>query len=278
MGGHAIPVLASSGDLAPPVGALGAEVFEVTAAGQIVQELQRIPVQNGVAVYTGPQLPAGQFFAIRIRQVTSPGAVFRSGPLRRLPGPPSPVVSAGAISLVVGGGGFNLTSPGTEGAPERLVEHLRDLPAPLEFVGVRLMGDQDHNYVVALRVRVRIGFVQFRFTYQRAWRLAGNLDPGRPELPVLAEPFGTPTISSPLGLPFGGMLDRLMKDGIEKQLAAAMGLIGTLVLLSAEAPFGAQTVSVNTLEVFPRLDGGANASVSLGAGAITGLLVPPTPG
>jgi hypothetical protein len=239
MGGHAIPVLASSGDLAPPVGALGAEIFAVTAAGQIVQELQRIPVQNGIAVYTGPQLHAGQFFAIRIRQVTSPGTV---------------------------------------GAPERLVEHLRDLPAPLEFVGVRLTGDQDHNYVVALRVRVRIGFVQVRFTYQRAWRLVGNLDPGRPELPVLAEPFGTPTISSTLGLPFGGMLDRLMKDGIEKQLAAAMGLIGTLVLLSAEAPFGAQTVSVNTLEVFPRLDGGADASVSLGAGAITGLLLPPRPG
>ncbi|MCC6174612.1 MAG: hypothetical protein IT305_04835 [Chloroflexi bacterium] len=279
--GHAIPVFAASGDPAHPVGELTAEVFAVTAVGQVVRELQQVPVQDGVAVYTGPTPPAGQFFAIRIRQVGAPGSVFRSGPLRKLPGPPSPLALTAAISLVVGGGTFDLTSPGSEGASEVLVEHLRSLPAPLQFVGVNLTGNRAGNYVVTLRGRVQFGWPWLRFnlpfTYRRAWHLAGNLDPGRPKLPVLAEPFGAATIRGQYVRPYAAVLDRLIQEAVERQLDAAVELVASLVLLFAHASFGVQTVSVSTLEVVPRLDGGADARVSLGAGAITGQVLPPTP-
>jgi hypothetical protein len=276
--GHAIPVVASSSHPSHPVGRLVAEIFAATLFGQVVQELQQIPVQNGVAVYTGPSLPAGRFYAIRLRQVSEPGAIFRSGLLRRLPGSPSPGVPTRAISVVTGGGLFDLTTPGTEGAPERLVQVLRQLPAPLEFVGVRLTGDRDGHYVVALRGRMRVGFVRLPFTYERRWRLVGNTDPARPERPVLAEPVGPPSISGPHVLPFAAVLHQWMKEGVEQQLAAAASVGASLTLASVGFPFDLQTVSVIRLEVFPRLNGGADAAVSLGAGAITGLLPPPTPG
>jgi hypothetical protein len=256
---------------------LVADIFAVTLFGQVVQGLQQIPVQDGVAVYTGPALPADRFYAIRLRQVSAPGAIFRSGPLRRLPGPPSPEGPTRAISVVTGGGGFSLTQPHSEGVPERLVEVLRNLPAPLEFVGVRLTADPDGHYVVALRGRVRVGVVRLPFTYERAWRLVGNTDPVRPERPVLAQPVGPPSISAPYVLPYAAMLQHWMREAVEQQLAAAVGVIAIFTLDAVGFPFDLQTVSVSRLEVF----GSGNftmAGVSLGAGAITRLLLPPTPG
>jgi hypothetical protein len=87
---HAIPVSASSHDPSQPVGDLIAELFWVTADGRIEKEVGRVPVQNGVAIVEDTSLPTGLSWAIRIQRSATPGAVFRSGPLRRLPGPPRP--------------------------------------------------------------------------------------------------------------------------------------------------------------------------------------------
>jgi hypothetical protein len=283
--GHAIPVFARSDFPSHPLGELTAEIFWVTATGKVADEVQQVPVQNGVAVYTGPPLPAGLFFAIRIREAGAPGSIFRSGPLHRLPGPPSPVLATGAISLVLGGGAFDLTTPGTEGAPELLVERLQELPAPLQFVGVDLTADRDGNYVVSLRGRLRLPIsllgwdlsVRPAFVYRRAWRLVASTSPGRPEPSIHAQPVGTASISPPFVLPYAAVLDQLVKEGVERQLSGAMRVIASFVLAFADAHFGLQTVSVSTLKLTPRIDG-ANASVVLGAGAITGVPAPPTPG
>jgi hypothetical protein len=179
--------------------------------------------------------------------------------------------------VVTGGGAFSLTQPHSEGAPERLVEVLRNLPAPLEFVGVRLTADPDGHYVVALRGRVRVSVFRLPFTYERAWRLVGNTDPTQPARPVVAQPVGTPSISGPHVLPYAAMLQQWMKQAVEQQLEVATRVIAIFTLDAVGFPFDLQTVSVSRLEV----TGSGNlttAVVSLGAGAITRLLLPPTPG
>jgi hypothetical protein len=72
---HAIPVAATSSDPAQPVGELLAELFWVSAAGVSAQELGQVPVQQGVALYDGPPLPHGRFWAIRIQRAATPGAI-----------------------------------------------------------------------------------------------------------------------------------------------------------------------------------------------------------
>jgi len=279
---QAIPVSAFSSHIAdppPPIGDLIAEIFWAAADGRLVRELSHVPVQNGVAIYDGPELEAGVYWAIRIRRAAMPGALFRSGPLRRLPGPPSPVVPTGEVSFLIGGGSFSLTAPGSEGQPEIVAQQLQDLPAPLEFIAVQLAADRDGNYVVTVRARLRIGFLRLRFSYRRAWQLVGNVDPGRPARPVLAVPGGTADISRAYALPYVGVLDWLVKDAVERQLEAAVRWIAGLELDIADAGFSAETVSVSEVRVFGFASPAeASASVTLGAGAITRVVLPPTPG
>jgi hypothetical protein len=57
-----------------------AEIFFATADGELADGLGRFRVQNGVVVYQGPSRPQGLFWALRIVELNSGGAVFRCGP------------------------------------------------------------------------------------------------------------------------------------------------------------------------------------------------------
>jgi hypothetical protein len=81
-------------------GCLSAEISWVGPNGGLAKVVESVPIENGVAVYNGPQPERGLQFALRIFSWLSE-LVFRSGPLHKLPGPPSPVsIINGAISLV----------------------------------------------------------------------------------------------------------------------------------------------------------------------------------
>src|SRR5690348_2238878 len=95
---HAIPisVLARPGIDA---GRLSAEISWVAPNGNLAKVVETVPIQNGLAVYHGPPPDTGLRFAVSIVSSLR-GLVFRSGPLHKLPGPPSPVSAInGAIFL-----------------------------------------------------------------------------------------------------------------------------------------------------------------------------------
>jgi hypothetical protein len=283
---HAIPVFATRSDpvqnppVQHPVGDLFAELFWVTASGQIAKELGSVPVQNGVAIVDGTLPPAGLLFAIRILRPASSGAVFRSGPLTRLPGPPSPVISTGAVSFLFSGVSFSLSTVGSDGVPELLAQHLQPLPWPMEFRSIELDADEDGNYLVTVRGRRRGSFpfwyVWRPFTYRRAVRLVGSLDPGRPKPPVIAALIDPPVNGGADVSQHAAVLDRLIKEGVERQLDFAVTRIAGLQIEFAGAGIGVETVSVSKLEVGR---GGnqpeAGVSMTLSGGAITGVLAPP---
>jgi hypothetical protein len=272
---HAIPITVVNGLIEGEVGDLLAELFWVTASGQLAKELGGIPVVNGNAVYDGPPLEPGLYWAIRIRRVATGEIVFRSGPLRRLPGPPSHVLT-GQISLLVSRVGFGLTAHGSDGLVEIAEQELQNLPPPLEFRGLQLNGEAPDRYVVTLRARIRFGPIKVNFTRRRAFRLVGSTDPGRPSPPVLASPVGSGGSVPALIRPYAAVLDRLMKDAVERQLEAATRWLSTAELLRTNAGFGVQTVSVSSLGVIgfqnPEF---TTAHLTLGAGAITGVVLPP---
>jgi hypothetical protein len=183
------------------------------------------------------------------------------------------------VSFLVGRVSTTLTTHGGDGLPELVAEHLQNLPAPLQFAGVDLAADPDGNYVVTVRGRMRLLVLRPPFAYRRALRLAGSLDPGRPVRSVLATPVGTAAVQGAYVRPYAATLDRLIKEAVERQLAAAAKWMATLLLELDDASFGVQTMSVSELVVRPSgPSSAALASMTLGAGAITGVVLPPAPG
>jgi hypothetical protein len=114
------------------------------------------------------------------------------------------------------------------------------------------------------------------FTRQREFRLVGSIDPGRPSPPVLAQPVGSTGSVPAIIRPYAAVIDRLMNDAIERQLEAATRWLSTAELQRTNAGFGVQTVSVSSLGVTgfqnPEF---TTAHLTLGAGAITGVVLPP---
>jgi hypothetical protein len=278
---HPIPVSASAaGPVPPPVDNLIADIFWVTAAGQVAQELTSVPVQDGIALYDGPPLEPSFAWAVRIRRDGTPGALFRSGPLPQLPGPPSPELSGG-IAFLVTPINFSLTTRGSDGVPEIVEQQLRDLPAPLEFSSVQLTSDQAGHYVVTLHGRLRFGrrlglpFLAPSFSYRRAFGLVGSLGPGRPVPPVLAQPTRPPAIGSWVVLPYVAVLDRLMQAAVERQLDAALRWIAWIQTQSDAPGFGPQTISAGDVQLSTDPVSGTDASLRLSWGAVTGMAAPP---
>ena len=195
---HAIPVSVTGLDGVALPGDLVAEAFWVTADGEVVEQLERFPVRNGLAIYNGPPL-VDRFlrWAIALHDYASSSAVFRSGPLRRLPGPPSNTRPTGRVSVFICGKS-NLQLP--EIGPHFVAERLASLPAPLQFVGVELGSDDDGHYTVTVRGRLETTSRVLPFTYQRALRVVAPMprsstrqspwrwrrSSGRPRLPSLS--------------------------------------------------------------------------------------------
>jgi hypothetical protein len=269
---HAIPVVALS---RPEVviGSLSAEISFVRTDGALAKVVEEVPVENGVAVYSGPPLPPGLLFGVRIRS-SERGLVFRSGPLPRLPGPPSQIVATnGTILVYVTGFGFSLTDFGSDGLPEILVQNLQNLTPPMHFQDVRLGTDGDGHYSVTLNASLRLAIFTISFSYTRLFDLLPNTAAGRLLPIVLANPVGSGSMSAIAGAPYRGVLDALIKHAIEQQLDAALLRLVNLDLEVANlGAYGSLSlVSVNDLHL---VSVGTQAQMEVGGaggGAITGV-------
>lgn len=183
-----IPVQATHSSFAAPPDLI-AEVFWVTTDGSVARDLGLAPVVGGVATMDLPPRPQHLRWAVRLRDPASAGAVYRSGPLARLPGRGRGPLSGGTIRVHRGVGILGLDSG--DGAEGVLREQLRTtMPRPADFVGVELGSDQEGRYVLTLHGRVRVAGLTLSFAYRRALRMAGALDPGRPARTVVAWPEG----------------------------------------------------------------------------------------
>jgi hypothetical protein len=269
---HRIPVSVAVAPSTPPVGDLIAEVFFATADGQLIRALGRFPVQDGGAIYEGPSRPQDQFWAFRVVELASGRAVFRSGPMLRLPGrPPGP----GAVKILRSGGNFGLNLP--DGAPEVVTRELQSLPAPLQFVGVELGSDNQRQYVITLRGRLEVQDRVVPFTYIRPLRLVGSLDPGRLRPYVIAELAGSVTIRGANVRPFAAVLDRAISNAVQEQLNASVAHLTRLEFGRLGADFEATTISVTVLNVFPPsgLPGSeVGATVMFWGGTVLGVRAP----
>ncbi|WP_217913753.1 hypothetical protein [Miltoncostaea marina] len=271
---HAIPVQATAADGFAPPARMVAELFWVTADGRVAEELVAAPVAGGVATVELPPRPRQLHWAIRVRDAGSPGAVFRSGPLDRLPGPPARgPLAAGAVRIHRGGGVLRIDSP--EGAASLVRDRLATLPAPLIATDVELGADAERRYVVRVRGLVPAGGRALPFRYARGLRLAGSLDPGRPRRSVVAWPEGPADAGGAPLRALAGALDAAIAAAAADQLSAAA--LGAARAVAADAGFAPSSVSVAAVEVLGGGAPGVPARIALCAGAITGALAPAEP-
>jgi len=265
------------GDPPVPLNDLIVDLFQVHTDGRIAKDLGRAPVVNGVAHFDAPPLPTQLRWAFRIQKSSVPGAVFRSGPREKLFPPPSPIVPTGRVSLLASGACFSLNQLGSDGAAELVGQHLQNLPPPLEFTRVDLSGDNAGNYIITVRGKLRVFFFLRRpFAYRRAVRLIGNMDPGRPALPVLAQFQGPPENIGANVLLHAAVLDRMIQEAVEHQLDVAVTRIANIVLELTHSGYSASTVSASEVQVrfFARIPE-VQACMTISGGAITGIIVPP---
>jgi hypothetical protein len=269
-----IPVQATHSSFAAPLDLI-AEVFWVTTDGSVAQDLGVAPVVGGVATMDLPPRPQHLRWAVRLRDPASAGAVYRSGPLARLPARGRGPLSGGTIRVHRGGGVFGLDSG--DGAEALLRERLRaTMPPPAVYERVELGSDQEGRYVLTLHGRIRVAGLTLAFAYRRALRIAGALDPGRPARAVVAWPEGPARLPGPSLAALRLKLDLAMSAAVEDQLSASALHICRLSVLVDGAGFSPSSASVERLEVFPPDTApGVDARITVCAGTLVDLLTPP---
>lgn len=269
---HAIRVAASSAPGFAPFAELVLEVFWATADGHVAERLAAAPVVDGVAAFEAPPPPPGLLWALRVRDSATPGAaVFRSGPLGRLPGGRRGFRRGDRIEILRGGASFGLESP--DGLTSILRQRLVDMPPPLSFAGLELGADADGRYLLRVRGRMPEGDRLLPFIYTRRMRLAGALDPGRPERAVVAWPEGPVDLrGARLGV-LARELDRTLAEAVEAQLAGVALRVAQLTSLVGGAGAVSTTSSVSGIDLRVPAAADVPATITLCAGAITGAAV-----
>jgi hypothetical protein len=269
---HRIPLSIAVAPSTPAVGDLVAEVFFADVDGRLGRALGRFPVRDGGAIYEGPPRPQNERWAFKIVELASGRAVFRSGPMQRLPGrPPGP----GAVKILRSGANFGLNLP--DGGPEIVTEQLQSLPPPLQFVKVDLGSDSQGQYVITLHGRLEVQDHLTPFTYIRPLRLVGSLDPGRRRPIVIAEPAGSVTILGANVRPFAAALNAAISNAVQEQLNAAVTHLTRLEFQRLGADFEPTTISVTAFKVFPGsgIPGGeVGATVTFWGGTVLGVRAP----
>lgn len=269
---HRIPLSVAVAPSTPAVGDLVAEVFFADTAGRLGRALGRFPVRDGGAIYEGPSRPQDQRWAFRIVELASGRAVFRSGPVQRLPGrPPGP----GAVKILRSGANFGLNLP--DGGPEIVTEQLQSLPPPLQFRTVELGSDNQGQYVITLRGALEAQDHLTPFTYIRPLRLVGSLDPGRLKPYVIAELAGSVRILGANVRPFAAVLDAAISNAVQEQLNGAVAHLTRLEFQRLGADFEATTISVTAFKVFPptgQPGGEVTALVTFWGGTVLGVRAP----
>src|SRR5436190_1626805 len=131
-----------------------ATFFFLDASGEIAKTVQTVPIQNGVALYSGEPLPQGARWAITVHDAAGP-PVFRSGPLLRLPGSFLPVAFGTRIAAfrASGGGSFGLDSE--DGFSVLVRQRLAQLPSSIRVENVQLTADNAGHEVVVVTGELR---------------------------------------------------------------------------------------------------------------------------
>ena len=268
---HPIPVSATVSPGHAPLDALALDLFLVTQDGRIEKEVGRFPVLGGVAQVESMTLPDPRLrWALRVTDLAAAVPVYRSGPLLALPGGPRRFPVGDRIRVHRGGGALALDAG--DGAPQALIDHLREGLGPRWTLrGVDLGADPEGRYVVTLHARFApLPFATIELTYRRAFRIAPSLDPGRSRRVAVAWPQGP---AQPPSLPVPGLMDELdgvMAGGVEAQMTAMGTHIGWLMLAaSGITDLVPQTVSLTSLDVRDGVTE-VDARISLCAGALAG--------
>ena len=229
-------------------------------------------MRDGGAIYEGPSRPQDQRWAFRIVELASGRAVFRSGPVQRLPGrPPGP----GAVKILRSGANFGLNLP--DGGPEIVTEQLQSLPPPLQFRTVELGSDDQGQYVITLRGALE---AQDHLTpvHLHPPAATGGLARSRSaQAHVIAEPAGSVTILGANVRPFADALNAAISNAVQEQLNASVRHLTGLELERLGAGFKASTISVTAFKVFPPtgLPGGeVSATVTFWGGTVLGVQAP----
>jgi hypothetical protein len=147
---------------------------------------------------------------------------------------------------------------------------LNELPSSFRIEEVEISADDAGHEVVTVRGQVRQIFWLAPFSYTLPLTLHIASEPGHPENVVTVEAAVPELFSGP---PFGNiraLLQRVVTDGVKRQLEAAIRHIATLQQLARGMDFPATLVSVTRLSVVPYISD-PSVSMLVHAGAITGL-------
>ena len=267
-----IPVEATWSPAFGPLDALSLDLFQVAQDGGVAKELGRFPVVGGAAaVPDAPLADPALRWAIRLVDARLSVPVYRSGPLSFLPGGPRSHIFGDRIRIHRGGGNLGLDS--LDGAPQALIDHVRDhLPHGFAMRRLDLAADAQGSYVLTFNGRYRpLPVVSVDLEYRRAFRIAPGLDPGRPRRVAVAWPQGPPGVIGPtVLLPALRELDEVLAAGVEAQMTAMAFHIGWLMLLAGGVTdLTPHTVSLTELRLTPRSDE-VDAFVALVSGAVAG--------
>lgn len=244
-----------------------ATFFWLDASGEIAKTVQTVPIQNGVALYSGDPLPQGARWAITVHEASGP-PVFRSGPLHRLPGSFQPIAFGTRIAAfrASGGGTFGLDSP--DGLPGLVRQRLAQLPAAFRVDRVQLTADNaGHEVVIVTGELRRFFFLRIRFTYSLPLTIRPGTHPGRPQEIVLVEPAAAGTGANLGG--FRAVLDQAITEGVRNALNGAFKFVAGLELAFFGIDFPANLVTVADIELTPFLSG-AQIAAKIHAGAVLG--------
>lgn len=244
-----------------------ATFFWLDASGEIANTLQTVPIQDGVALYSGDPLPEGARWAITVHDAESPPH-FRSGPLHRLPSSFPPIAFGTRISAfrASGRGAFALDSE--DGFSILLRQRLAQLPSAFRVDGVQLNADNaGHEVVVVTGELRRFFFFRIRFTYSLALTIRPGTHPGRPQEIVLVEPAAAGTGTNLGG--FRAVLDQAIVEGVRNALNGAYKFVAGLEFTLFGIDFPADLVTVSDIELTP-FTSGAQISAKIHAGAVLG--------
>lgn len=243
-----------------------ATFFWLDAGGEIAKTVQTVPIQNGVALYSGEPLPQGARWAITVHDAAAP-PIFRSGPLHRLPGSFLPIVFGTRIAAfrASGGGAFGLDSE--DGMSVLLRQRLAQLPAAIRVEKVQLTADNAGHEVVTVTGELRrFFFLRIRFTYSLPLTIRPGTHPGRPQEIVVVEPAasGTGNVGT-----FRAVLDQAIIEGVRNALNAAFKFVAGLEFAVFGIDFPATLVTVTDIALTPFLSG-PQISAKIHAGAVLG--------
>jgi len=264
-----VPIRVTGG----PDAALPAEVatfFWVDGRGEVAKTLPSVPIQNGVALYSGPPLPQGARWAITVHD--SGGLpIFRSGPLTQLPGPASDIAALGSrisVFRVSTGANFGIDSP--DGASSLVRRRLTLLPTSLRVDSVNFSADSAGREIVNVTGRVqRFFFFWMSFTHSLSLTLRPGTKPGHPEEIVIVETAGPGTGGIATLGSLAAVLDQAILEGVTTALNAAVKGIAAGQLALFGAGFAPTLVSVTQIAAVP-IFSDPQINVVVHGGTITG--------